>query len=108
MTKKECLEKMVKVWGYLYENPEKLEVAAYTNLNLSHDLYDCPYCQYVSEKAWEFDCTLCPLFDLWPNGCDRMATTPYTLWKYTEDLDEKKAAAGEILDAAKAKLNEVE
>ena len=112
MTEKECLEKMIVIWEYLWLNPEKGKTETYLDLGLEHDLNLCPCCEYVSKisknEIGYKKCLVCPLGDFWPEGRCEVKRSPYKKWLESEDLDEKKKAATEIFFASINKLKEIE
>lgn len=66
MTKKECLEKMILLWGYLALNPDKEKQDAYRNLGLALDSRLCPCCDYTEIVSLVHECYRCPLLSTWP------------------------------------------
>lgn len=108
MTKRECLEKMVLVWEYLYKNTDKNKKQAYEELGLTGDLYDCPCCEYARLRygcTTGMMCAVCPLKDLWPKGLCVATTSVYQAWEHGKDNDVRKDAAFEIYSFANKKLS---
>lgn len=109
MTEKECLEKMVDIWGYLADNPSKKKVEAYNELGLVGDMNRCPCCEYAYQQCGNCYkmCVLCPLKDFWPNGLCTSVGSPYMEWLEAKKNHVKQGAIMTILNASTQKLMEV-
>lgn len=113
MTKKKCLHKMVKLWGYLAIHPELDKREAYQDLELEPDPRFCPCCAYTEIAEGRYECHRCPLLGLWPmSGGNRPCpcTIPgsaYQEWTDSKDHDVREKSAELIENASIKALEEL-
>lgn len=114
MTEKECLQKMVALWGYLADNPDMGKEDAYNELELAGDMNQCPCCEYAyQQNDWHKSvvfgemCVRCPLKDFWPNGKCSSKGSSYMKWFKAKKIHVKQGAIFAILNASIQKLMEI-
>jgi len=68
--------------------------------------HDCPCCEYVTQRVGELtpeQCAyLCPLKELWPQGCT-CDDSPFTLWRGSLQPEQRRGYAQAIAETAKRK-----
>lgn len=115
MTRLECLKKMIKLWGYLADNPRESKEGAYQTLNLEPDDQDCPCCQYVIERSDQDSygkpiraSHLCPLVNVWPGGYCANYGSVWRKWRDSIKDTPRTDAANAIRFASIKELNKLE
>ena len=119
MTIKQCFQRCKELWRWLEANPEKWK-HQWPKWEKNGGKYEdewgsnCFACNYVSQKydVWEgelgcgINTPACPLYELWPNGCEQLPS-PYTEWKSTS-IEDRSKPAKQIADFCEMKLKEME
>jgi hypothetical protein len=106
MTKIEALNYTITLWQYLADHPEKGKHDAVKALNLPDDWpAKCPCCAYDHQFDGPLSCVHCPIWSR-ENPC-HMLGGAFDKWlNNSRVLQLRSVAAQQIVDLAKAKLQE--
>lgn len=99
MSRKEAIERSIKVWTYLSQNPIKNKEIAYDNLGLQHEDYFCPLCVDGVKEAQKHNSNdRCKYCAVWSGNktCPDWKSS-YQEWRRA-DVEERCAAAKVVLD----------
>lgn len=118
LTDIEVMEKMVVLWNYLAQHPDKSKEEAYKVLGLPRDRSMCPCCAAASNFKTQYffrtKCENCLLKNFWGGFCTGHDTA-YVRWldrdghvNGSTSLFRTARAAREILKASQDKLKELE
>lgn len=125
LTKKDALLICVRLWDWLYENPEIRDKTEWPGWDALYDTYDvdeffsdCPCCEWVNQQGYHLmtedndfaglDCSKCPLTKIFPNGCTGpVENTSWDTWCVTYDKDKRKLAAKIIRDGSFKELKKL-
>lgn len=106
MTKIEALNYTITLWQYLADHPQAYKRDAILALNMSDDwICGCPCCAYDEQFNDLVACSHCPIWTC-ENRCGTRGEA-YDKWlNNPKDFPLRSASAQQIVDLAKAKLQE--